>query len=158
MNHRVFSGSDDSIAFLTQIMKDGRALGDQPIDQKDSEARIRRLVFAILTPQTWRVQSKFPVLVDTGNPCNTAPGANALANREEINKANVCFLDKQYFLLTTEGKFEKSCTKVCGSPYCHTSGMKAPPGIDAIRTGSEGWGRVTVDDVVARSVQLNFSR
>lgn len=102
----------------------------------------------MLIPYLWRLKEWSPILVDTGVGCKEKFTSSILGN----DKGKICFEDKQYHLLRTDGACMWSEQRVGISRTEAPKKLANFPGLDKL-TGKD-YGGLTKEDIVARYVCL----
>ncbi|KAL2198587.1 class V chitinase-like protein [Corynascus similis CBS 632.67] len=157
----LFSGSDESIGILWNVMSGGKFIEGKPApgtkppsgdENTDNELRanLKRSIYAFAIPNLWRVSQTFAFVLDSGTGCNEKKALQDYLEDETMDATGVCIDGRQYYLVApVDGS--KTCDWVNGMWDCTLdSKFSAPPGLD--RLGAD-FGYLTKEDFVKGSVR-----
>jgi hypothetical protein len=155
-NKQIFSGSPESIEQLTQMIIDGRVLGESkgevakptPLEDLEIQKFVEQAIYASLIPKAWSMSNEEfrPVILDSGEPCT---GENPLPEymTDEVAEAtSVCYQDRSYYFVSASGDFRRCDTSPGGIISCTNQNFKALAGMKALDEGT--FGDVTKTDLV----------
>jgi hypothetical protein len=166
-NTQLFSGSEESIARLTALIKDGRSYARDPLNRQDVQKQATKFIASIMVPDVWRLQGYYPVLIDAGFKCGTKGiGIRQWTNKKDIGDAEFCFNEggseygkpyagpRQYQLWGVKGEYQCTCepARACslggGDQKC--SMLSDLPGLKSIKKPIGDWAGANIIDMVNR--------
>jgi hypothetical protein len=110
----LFSGADDSIAVLHQVITNGGILGDNysPMSDLDIQNLVYQAIYSVMIPLIWQSLSQtpqYPLVITTGIPCTTTDFDYLQFHVRETDKdtTQVCYNDNIYFLVGAIGAAER---------------------------------------------------
>ncbi|EEQ33387.1 chitinase [Microsporum canis CBS 113480] len=166
----LFDGSDEHIKQLSKIIMDGKmiegkhdAVPDPDADHTASfleQKLAERAFYAAAIPNVWKMRqpyASYPVILDFGPDCNRDIGSDQyFKSGQDYNQGWICLDGHNYILAST---FERDNDGPNCSPeyydWCNNIDQRflfSLPGLDKIRKPDPKFGKVTVEDLVAGSV------
>ena len=146
----LFSGEDDSIDTLTNIISDGKLLSGNSASlsytapegsEAQLEADIAKTFFAYAIPTSWSFSKHYAFIVDSGYDCGTDDPLDEYIDTETMHATKGCVDDKLYYLVAAEGE-----AQTCNVVQCSNSKFKVPPGLTSL--DGKSFGGVTVADLI----------
>lgn len=150
----LFSGDDNSIQHLTQVLANGKFIDGQSGEYGGTtqsqnltlSESISKTFYAFAIPAIWQASGYNPFIIDTGLDCSTA-------EKQKIKLKGACVDGKYYRLGEPKGSWD-GCVSSCGDGYgydsdcveCSDDNFSSPHGVD--RLGSSDWSDVTVNDLI----------
>ncbi|EXM30032.1 hypothetical protein FOTG_05063 [Fusarium oxysporum f. sp. vasinfectum 25433] len=159
---QIFRGDDSSVEYIGDLIAEGKFNNKKPLLMEDLRKQLRKVFFAILIPEAWKVGAGFaPAFVmDSGYDCNAVGPLNydyiAPSTAEEMG---YCYDGRRYYLLAPNGPATKDGfpNPPGGSSERPNNYFTAPQGIEKLEKNEEGendWGGITAQDFVAGSVAV----
>ncbi|KAM5435297.1 hypothetical protein MferCBS31731_006262 [Microsporum ferrugineum] len=166
----LFNGSDEHIKQLSTIIMEGKmipgrhdAVPDPDADHTASfleQKLAERAFYAAAIPNVWKMRqpyASYPVILDFGPDCNRDIGSDQyFKSGQDYNQGWICLDGHNYILAST---FERDNDGPNCSPeyydWCNNIDQRflfSLPGLDKIRKPDPKFGKVTVEDLVAGSV------
>ncbi|AEO69851.1 8553ff05-870f-4b92-b10e-2b4ef4e5facd [Thermothielavioides terrestris] len=176
-----FSGTDESLAKLSKLIGGGHLMpvglsdGNPPekITQTELQGIILRSFYAFAIPKAWILSKHSPVIIDSGASCGADLGPFAGTSFSDgrpffvpgvINQVWACYppkTGKLYFLGTPSGN-ALDCDNGCDplstfgdpcDPKCRRNPFDSLPGMDALASGDNVFGGVTLQDVITGALR-----
>ena len=158
-NKKLFSGDDEGLAQLTDLIANGRSLDYQHLpDTQELTATLTKTIFGLLMPRAWQVSAAgvHPFLMTPDEPIVGCDGLNPdkYYPQEEGSSAFVCFENRGYWLLNAHGMGSfaaESCHYSKDGPVCVRNKLSSLPGL--ITVDGQNWGGITRDDIAIGSIK-----
>jgi hypothetical protein len=161
---KTFSGSDDSIKLIEELISNGK-LGngrsvlssDQGSDRGYSNslvASIKKCFFGFTLPALWRASKSYPFVMDAGHDCESKELTEYLTD-DTMDATGSCVDGKQYYLVYSKGD-SNECIEICNDhgpcqTQCTNSKFSPPPGLSSL--GGTSYGGISKDDLIKGSVR-----
>lgn len=158
--HQLFSGSDEGIEALTDLISDGKLIagcdhtvtyppseyGNVPDEDTAAlEDSIGKTFFAFAIPSIWTTSGRFPFIIDAGYSCDHEDDMGEYLEDETMKAAKACWNNKRYYLAEPDGQ-----PWYCQEGGCLNNPFSALPGVDSM---GPNFGNVTVQDIIIGAVR-----
>ena len=150
----LFSGKDEHIRALTELIKDGRSTaGKNSVDNSDSPEKFadeevaKRAFYAVAIPTVWKETGQAPAVIDVGK-CEGDDAIPDIVAAGEFSYS--CYEDRAYFIVSArDGTRGTKCVapEVMITDRCSTTPMRSPRGLS--KSDGESWGTVEHHDLIA---------
>jgi hypothetical protein len=165
MNRAVFSGDEQGIGVLTNLIHNGNSLSRQAAVADVVQGHATKFLVSMMVPEVWRMQGYYPVLLDTAFPCGvTGIGIRQWTNQKNVGEAEVCMLDegginrdgkpfsggRQYQLWAVKGGWNDNCLQNSNPRQIHPCNhyMTQLPGLKDIRDPVGEWNKLSIFDMI----------
>jgi hypothetical protein len=167
MNNVIFSGDEQSIQVLTNLIHNGNSLNRTAANSLQVQNQATKFLVSIMIPEVWRMQGYYPVLLDTAFPCGvTGIGIRQWTDKKNVGEAEVCMVNeggigrddkpftggRQYQLWGVKGSWGDQCTRVnnpCGIRSCNHF-LTQLPGLKDIREPIKEWSGLSIFDMISK--------
>jgi hypothetical protein len=167
-NDKIFSGTEESIATLDALIRDGRSYARDPLPRVQVQKQATKFIASIMVPDVWRLQGFYPVLLDAGFRCGTKGiGIDQWTRQKNIGDAEFCFNEggseygkpysgpRQYQLWGVKGDYQCACSpagRTCslGGGEMKCSMLSNLPGLKSIKKPVEDWAGANIVDMVTK--------
>ncbi|RSL78176.1 hypothetical protein CEP51_008443 [Fusarium floridanum] len=158
---QAFKGDDKSVDYIGQMIAQGKFNNPRvTIEVPELEFQIRRVLYAILIPEAWRVGAGLApaFIMDSGYDCNAVgPLDNDYISPSTAEEMGYCHKGRRYYILAPNGDATN-----CGhqsppangdGPPCNDRYFSAPQGIAELTGKSDAWEGITKEDLIVGAVE-----
>ncbi|KAL4789112.1 chitinase [Aspergillus venezuelensis] len=161
---QLFDGKDKNLQILHETITGGKLIegksdlpaeGDEDTDQNNLVANIKKIFYGYSIPALWKESKAHVFILEAGHFCEDGPKMGDYISDDNMELTGACVKDYQYYLVYPKGD-AGSCYEDCNTEgycemICNESKFSAPPGIDALGSGS--FGGIKVSDLVIGAVE-----
>jgi hypothetical protein len=153
INEATFSGEESSLRMLDKLLQNGNSVRRQPGRAIDYETSSTKFLFSAILPDTWRMQSYYPVLLDTAWDCKTQGiGVRQWTKRKNVLDLAVCLNDRQYQMWAVKGDYRcKPPSNQCGVADIPCENyLTELPGLSYLQQEQETFGNMSMISLANR--------
>lgn len=153
VNRAIFKGDARSQEILGKLMRDGNSVDRSAGDKGNYEQSIKKFIYSAMTPDVWRMQDLYPVLLDTAWDCNTPGiGVRQWTDRKNVDDNIICRDGQQFQLWAVKGSYGCKSSGPCGIPRNCNNMLQDLPGAKDIRKPIKDWGEMSLFTMANRYV------